>query len=390
MNNIAEIRPFPPVESLRDARDSAPWPRRRQLVKDLAERLASEGPSEEFISSLRRLAADPKWEVRKEVADHLQLLPQRDFTDFVAVLQEDRNAFVRRSAQRALDRRRRGAEATDRKRRSLEHIETEYARIERFHGGVAARRARRMAERLYDVLVGAMVHDLQNIAAPLDAAVKALCGKSAAGEVDPQDLHRRLGRMARQTSDLLRILDDLHVYASHSSEPGRPETLEDMIVQSHSAALAALKIGGRGLENVRVRFEVDKRASLVCNRNQMVRALANIIKNAYEAHSPAPREFRSGEVWIVGRRLGADHIQFVVADNGMGIPPDELRSVLRFVPGSTSKKAMGTGFGLPIARRMIQRHGGSLAIESNEGVGTQVTITIPIKPAAGAHPCTMH
>jgi len=388
MNSTAETRAIPSGQLLQDARESALWPRRRQLVKDLAERLASEGQSEKIISSLRRLVADPKWEVRKEVADHLLLLPDGDFAEFVTMLIDDPNAFVRRSAQRALARRRRGAEATDRKRRHLNEIETEYARIEKLHGSVAARRARRMAERLYDVLIGAMVHDLQNIAAPLDAAVKALCGKSAAGEVDPQDLHRRLGRMARQTSDLLRILDDLHIYASHSSEPGRPETLEDLIGQSHSAALAALEIGGRGLENVSVRFEVDERASLVCNRNQMARALANIIKNAYEAHSPAPREFRSGEVWIAGRRLGADHIQFVVADNGMGIPPDELRAVLRFVPGNTSKKATGTGFGLPIARRMIQRHSGSLAIESNEGVGTQVTITIPSKPAAGGRACT--
>jgi len=390
MNSTTETQAVPSGQLPEDARASAPWSRRRELVKNLAEQLASEGPSEEIISSLRRLAADPKWEVRKEVADHLQLLPQRDFTDFVAVLQEDRNAFVRRSAQRALARRRRDAEATDRKRRYLDEIETEYARIERFHGAGAARRARRMAERLYDVLVGAMVHDLQNIAAPLAAAVKALCGKSSTGDVESQDLRRRLGRMARQTSDLLRILDDLRIYASHSSEPGRPETLEDLIVQSHSAALAALEIGGRGLENVRVRFEIDKRVSLMCNRNQMVRALANIIKNAYEAHSPAPREFRSGEVRVVGRRLGGDHIQFVVADNGMGIPPDELRDVLRFVPGSTSKKATGTGFGLPIARRMIQRHGGSFAIQSNEGIGTQVTITIPNKREVGGHPCTMH
>jgi len=182
MSSIAETRFVPPSQLREDGRDSVSWPQRRQSVKDLAERLASEGPSEEIISSLRRLAGDPKWEVRKEVADHLQLLPQRDFTDFVAALLEDRNAFVRRSAQRALARRRRGAEATDRKRRYLNEIETEYARIERFHGGVAARRARRMAERLYDVLVGAMVHDLQNIAASLEPVVEQPMLLAASGE----------------------------------------------------------------------------------------------------------------------------------------------------------------------------------------------------------------
>jgi len=335
------------------------------------------------VASLRRLAADPKWEVRKEVADHLPLIPEGDFPKLVAMLIEDQNAFVRQSAERALDRRRRGVEAVVRKRRDLDQIEDRYASIKRLHGTVAAEKARRMAERLYDVLVGAMVHDLRNIAAPLDAAVKGLHAKSAAGSVDPQDLRQRLARMGRQTSHLLRILDDMQVYATPTSDPGRPESLEDLILESHATALAALKVGGEGLGDMRVQFDIDPRVSLVCNRNQVVRAMANIIKNAYEAHSPAPREFQTGEVRIIGRRVGADRVQCVVADNGMGMPPDELRAVLQFMPGSTSKKGTGTGFGLPIARRMIERHDGSLAIESRDGVGTEVTITIPVKRRMG-------
>jgi len=240
-------------------------------VKDLAERMAAEGASEEIISSLRRLAADPKWEVRKEVADHLPLIPEDDFPKFVALLIEDQNAFVRQSAERALDRRRRGAEAVVRKRRDLDQIQDRYASIERLHGTVAAEKARRMAERLYDVLVGAMVHDLRNIAAPLDATLKGLRAKSAAGSVDPEDLRQRLARMGRQTSDLLRILDDMQVYATPTSEPGRPETLEDLILESHATALAALKVGGQGLEDVRVWFDIDPRVSLVCNSCRTVR-----------------------------------------------------------------------------------------------------------------------
>lgn len=358
-------------------------------MKDLAERLASEGPSQEIVSSLRRLAADPKWEVRKEVADHLLLLPEIDFPDLVAALADDPNAFVRRSVERALDRRRRGEEKADRKQRHLDQIEARYASIERLYGSVAAQKTRRMAERLCDVVVGAVVHDLQNIAAPLDAALQALRNKVAIGEVEPQDLHRRLGRMARQTSAQLRILDDLNVYATHSLESARPETLEDLIVQSHATALSALEVDGRGLEDVQVRFEVEKRVSLVCNRGQIVRALANVIKNAYEAHSSAPREFQSGEVRIIGRRLGADRVQLVVAGDGMGLPPEELHALRQFTPGTKSKKPRGTGFGLPIARRMIERHNGSLTIASKEGVGTEVTIRIPIKRATGGDACTM-
>jgi signal transduction histidine kinase len=194
--------------------------------------------------------------------------------------------------------------------------------------------------------------------------------------------------MARQTSALLRILGDMREYITPASQPARPETLEELLLQSHSAARAALEVDGRGLDNVRVVFEIDKGVSLVCNQDQVIRALANIIKNAYEAHSPAPGEFQSGEVRIIGRRADGEHIQFVVTDSGMGIPPDELRAVLRFVPGSTSKKATGTGFGLPIARRMIERQHGSLTIESKDGVGTEVTITIPVKRTTGGDACT--
>lgn len=377
-----------PAQRPGEPRDSASWPERRELVKSLGERLASEGPSEEILSSLLRLAEDPKWEVRKEVADLLLLLPERVFPEFVAVLAHDSNAFVRRAVARVGDRRRRGAQAAARKRRYLDQIERRYASIERRYGSAAAQEARRVAEQLHDAQLGAMVHDLQNIAAPLDAAVKALRGNFVAGDVDPQEAHQHLGRMARQTSALVQILGDMQVYVTPAFQPARPESLEDLAVQSHSTARAALEVGGRGLENVRVLFEIDESVSLVCNRDQLIRALANIIKNAYEAHSPAPCQFQSGEVRIVGRRVGADRAQFVVADNGMGIPPDELRALLQFKPGNKSNKATGTGFGLPIARRMVERHGGSLTIESKEGVGTEVTITIPAKRATGGDACT--
>jgi len=56
-----------------------------------------------------------------------------------------------------------------------------------------------------------------------------------------------------------------------------------------------------------------------------------------------------------------------------------LAEVRRFVPGGTSKKTHGTGFGLPIAKRKIEDHGGSLAIESKEDAGTTIVITLPIE-----------
>ena len=55
-----------------------------------------------------------------------------------------------------------------------------------------------------------------------------------------------------------------------------------------------------------------------------------------------------------------------------------LRQELReFIPGKTTKKSFGTGFGLPIARRNIKSHGGSIGIQSQDEAGTTVTIVLP-------------
>ena len=72
--------------------------------------------------------------------------------------------------------------------------------------------------------------------------------------------------------------------------------------------------------------------------------------------------------------------EIVVEDDGIGLSKDDLADVRRFVPGGTSKAGFGTGFGLPTARRMIEAHGGSLVIDSKDGKGTVVTITMPIAP----------
>jgi len=377
--------PKPMIDQLRKDPEALPWAKRRDMVRSLADQIAANGATQDALSLLRLAAEDSKWEVRKEAANCLQLVPDDEFPGLAALLADDANAFVRQTAERALDRRRRGAESARRRRRSLDHVEDDYASIERIHGAVAAEKARRMAERLYDVLVGATVHDMRNLLTPLKSTVSALLGSVAdGGSIEPASLRKHLVKMQRQTATLERMLDDMRTYSQLSPEERRPEFLKSMVAEAHGQVLDVLGAEGRDGGPVAVRLDVDTRLTVDAARYQIVRAIANVIKNAYEAFATGPANFRVGEIQVIGRAVDQDRAELVVSDNGMGLSNDELREVRRFVPGGTSKKTHGTGFGLPIAKRMIEAHAGSLAIDSEEEAGTTVTITLPIESEGDA------
>ena len=70
-------------------------------------------------------------------------------------------------------------------------------------------------------------------------------------------------------------------------------------------------------------------------------------------------------------------VEIALIDSGVGIPESVLPKV--FSPLTTTK-AKGMGLGLAICKRIVDVHGGKIAIESTVGKGTSVTITLPIKP----------
>jgi two-component system sensor histidine kinase AtoS len=67
-------------------------------------------------------------------------------------------------------------------------------------------------------------------------------------------------------------------------------------------------------------------------------------------------------------------VEIAIADTGVGIPPEVLERV--FEPFFTTKRA-GSGLGLPTVHRIVENHGGSLALESRTGAGTTVRVRLP-------------
>lgn len=101
---------------------------------------------------------------------------------------------------------------------------------------------------------------------------------------------------------------------------------------------------------------------------RMKQALVNLLLNAIEA-SP------DGKGVTVRTCLEDSHIRIDVADNGCGIPPAETDEI--FTPFFTMKKG-GTGLGLPIAKKIVQAHKGSLEVFNGAGNGATFKVSIPI------------
>jgi signal transduction histidine kinase len=105
---------------------------------------------------------------------------------------------------------------------------------------------------------------------------------------------------------------------------------------------------------------------------KMRRVFLNLIGNAIEA-------MPTGGKLVIRSEESNGGVKVVFSDTGTGITEDRMTQLWR--PFSTTK-AKGMGLGLPISKRIVEAHGGSVSVESQPGKGTNVTVTLPIKPKA--------
>lgn len=126
--------------------------------------------------------------------------------------------------------------------------------------------------------------------------------------------------------------------------------------------------------NIDVLYESEREVNAEVDEVKLTLAFSNFVENAIKYNN---------EYGYVKVSLNADHqyATIVVEDNGIGIPEEEQEHVFeRFyrVDKSHSTEIGGTGLGLAIARNAILMHRGSIRIDSEEGVGTRITVRIPI------------
>lgn len=243
-----------------------------------------------------------------------------------------------------------------------------------------------MVERLTELdqektdFVSCVSHELRTPLTSMLGFLELLTGGDAGAlTTDQTQMLEVVDRNARR---LLSRIDDLLTVSRAEAGTFRlslgPVVLEDLA----NAAVGAMAptLASRCLE---LAVEVAEGAgTIIGDADQLDRVFINLLSNAVKFTPDGGRI--SLRVW----RERAS-ISIVVADNGIGVPADEQsRLFQRFYRSSiaTDMAIPGTGLGLVIIRSIVEQHRGRINLRSSPGVGTEVTVTLPVDPAPCGSP----
>ena len=203
----------------------------------------------------------------------------------------------------------------------------------------------------------------------------------SAGVYDPIDdtARENIGLVYGEACYLGRLVTDLLTFSS-VMDSGGPLRLEPCDLNSLVPKLLAGSkewAEKRGVSQCR---NLEPVPELLLDREKFSFALQQVIDNAVKFSK------KEGAVTVTLKNL-LESCQIVVEDSGIGIAKDALPKVFeKFyqVDAERTGQVRGFGLGLFYAREFIRMHGGSIGIESEAGVGTRVTISIPCKSSPDA------
>jgi PAS domain S-box-containing protein len=191
----------------------------------------------------------------------------------------------------------------------------------------------------------------------------------------PADGREKLETLVRLSKRMYQLLDHLLEY----SRAGRT----DLAVQD----VALEDVVARSLEAVRARLDQDQVDVVVhtplpriqCDPLRIGQVLGNLVVNAVKYNESAAKRVE------IGVKPTAEGMAVFVRDNGIGISPQHKESVFRMFKRlhARDRYGGGTGAGLAIVKKIIQRHNGRIWLESTPGEGTTFYFTVGTPPSAG-------
>jgi light-regulated signal transduction histidine kinase (bacteriophytochrome) len=164
-----------------------------------------------------------------------------------------------------------------------------------------------------------------------------------------------------------RLINDLLAYSRVQTRAGEPELVElsHVLGQARANLATAIEESGALVTN-------DGLPVVMADPAQLLSVLQNLIGNAVKFHGEEPPHVH------VSARESDSEVEISVRDNGIGIRKEhQERIFLIFQRLHNRKDYPGTGIGLALCKRIVERHGGRIWVESEEGGGATFTFTLP-------------
>ncbi len=224
-------------------------------------------------------------------------------------------------------------------------------------------------------LVQMVAHDLKSPVITIAGLVRRLRKRLAAREIDP-DTERILDQISASSETTERFLKDLLdglavETMTVEQSPTDVKAVAKTVLEEHAQAIKENDI------RVEVRAE-DGAPHALADGRRIRQVLDNLIGNAVRYMGPEPKPEIEVRIYSEDNTVVTE-----VADNGAGIPAEYVDRIFdRFVRAPTSEGLSGTGLGLAIARDIVQRHGGEITVESEEGRGSTFRFTLPAATAS--------
>lgn len=377
-------------DSIREDLQDGLWVRRvegaRRAQTLFARGELDQGLEQALCVLLNVAGADLKWEVRKAAALALgeirHALPQESRL-VLDRLNTDSNPWVRRAAStaRAKLRSRSEHEPGWEQSQPAQDPVPEYVSARIAELGLSPQAAPRIydlimerSEDSYRQLASEMAHEVKNLITPIKVYFEKL--DAAAGSVERAEQNRKYARMGLEGVDRLKLLvDQLTIYSA-------PPEMEFALVNLKEVVNHALRNAKALVEGnphvasptaIEIIDNVPEEMALEVLPERLERAILNIVANALYALEG------EGRLTISAKLPSVDAVELEIEDTGPGMTIEQANGALqRF--RTSRKESGGTGLGLPIAQRIVERdHQGALSIDSERGRGTRVRLLLPVR-----------
>jgi len=226
----------------------------------------------------------------------------------------------------------------------------------------------REKDRIKDEYVSRVTHDIKGHLATIQSWLYVAAASGVEGEKQVDYLRRALERTGQLTGFVKELLSLTQMRLS-----GRMQMEAFSLPQIISKSLASVENRAKE-KSITVTSKVEPSVrQIVGNEFSLNEMITNLLFNAVK-YTPENKTVHLAAA-------GCDsHVQIEISDTGIGIPADELPNVFEeFFRASNARKREedGTGLGLSIVKQIVERHGGRISVESEEGRGTKFTVVLP-------------